>query len=1638
MGIGRRYRLPVSLEHGHPTKAVPGHRQNPARLAAVPAYGLSADTILGPYDGQLGNSSDTVRLRDSNNEPIDAVSYSAAFPWAISADALGAGPEFTGLDPLDYQYRGRSLERVSFSHPANDPANWLASPLPGNPSPGRSNAVTRLTPKPVVVQHSAQQEVDEATVIRANQPVRIAVRFSGTAALSNARVEWFVDDINLNTEPRTVTPLNPEGFPADARFSVTLPGQSDRSVIRYRFLADRGDGLDVVSPRVDDPYSWHAYYVSPAQTSVYPIYDVFVSSASLNILNSNISQNPRRVTSPDPPGYPRDSWNATEPAIFVHEGKVYDIRIRHHGSRYNRNANRYSLKIKFPRHRLFNGYQGIFETDKGNDFVVGHGLFLAAGLPTSKVRYVDLYLNGSLMRRLEQEEMDERLLERHYDAQQLQNPGAPREDPGEFYKSTGVIGGVEGPYDVGDERRLTPRSVWTALDLYAWTYTIQSAEWKRGYYVKQMIDGMWTARGDSHLAPNPNIPALRAYLEQHFDIDKTLTYLAIINWMCPWDDTTQNHFLWQQRNGRWSMLPWDFDAMFGNGDNTPSSASIYMGEVGDPNNNFRGPNFLKDSFFKAFRPEYKQKLFLLNNTLLHPDSIRALGFGSISGFAEARFASVNAQCALGTFQRPTLPTNLAPNNGVTTLPPAQLLGSAYSHSASPAVPHATTTWEIRTATGSYQSPVFKLTTQTNLTTLPIPFESLEFGQVYYWRCTYTDLNGHPSLPSAETYFNFGPSPSLVTLVGLDAQTQWRYNQDGAEPQGWNQPGFNASSWPAGAALFFVESASLPETKRTPLELGRTTYYFRTEFDFNHATDDVTLHLSHIVDDGLVVYLNGSPIWSAHMPDGPVTYNTFAIDTIGDASSEGPFLLTAPQLIRGRNVLAVEVHQAAPGSSDVVFGLSLQATVPAVSGELVINEIAASNQGSVRSGTATPDWIELFNAGTQAIDIGGMSLSDDVLRPDRFQFPAHTIIPAQGYLTVWCDDATNSPGFHIGFGLSAQGQSMILSSRDASGLVINDVVNYGLQIPDLTIGRYPPGSDSWVLTVPTPNAPNQPQPLGSPTALIVNEWMASPNTGDDWFELHNSGPLPVALGGLYLTDDLAFPTKSRIEPLSFIAAGGFLKFIADENPQNGADHVDFKISAAGESIALFSANGTSALDQVTFGTQSAGTSQGRLPDGAHTWAFFPVTHSPGESNYLPIENIVINEVLTHSDPPFEDAIELHNPSAQPVDLSGWYLSDSRDQLRKYRIPAGTILLPGGFMVFYEYQFNPDTNSPTSFSLNSARGDQVHLSAATSDGTELLGYRTWVDFGPSANGVSFGHYPTSIGSDFTALSRRTFGADAPSSLATFRTGSGLPNSLPKIGPVVISEIQYHPPDLGTNDNSRDEFIELLNISGATVPLFDPAHPLNTWRLDDAVEFTFPPGTTLLPRQTLLLVSFDPETNAPALAAFLNAYALNDDVRLLGPYTGKLNNSSDAVELLQPDPPQSAGPDLGLVPYILVDRVQYSDIHPWPPGADGTGLSLQRLNVEAYGNEPTNWLDAVPSPGQANPPDSLRLEIISMTSELTTLQLHTMADRTHTIYYREDLTIGNWLLLETLPASPTNGTATVTDPDRSTSRFYRATTP
>ncbi len=677
------------------------------------------------------------------------------------------------------------------------------------------------------------------------------------------------------------------------------------------------------------------------------------------------------------------------------------------------------------------------------------------------------------------------------------------------------------------------------------------------------------------------------------------------------------------------------------------------------------------------------------------------------------------------------------------------------------------------------------------------------------------------------------------------------------------------------------------------------------------------------------------------------------------------------------------------------------------GQAVLNEVMVANVQAVPGFGGYPDWVELYNPSAGSVSLVGMSLTDDPAQPRRFAFPAGASLGPLQFLVVWCDGLTNAAGWHAPFSLKTVGGEVSLFATD--GVTLMDRVAYGVQLPDLTVGRVPNGSGAWALTRPTSGAANLSAPTDPPSTLRINEWLASESVGSDWIEMYNPANRPVDLGGLVLSDMAGAPTNRAVPALSFVAGNGYLQFLADDLASAAANHLDFKLSKGGDTITLFGPDRQTVLDRVAYTNLARDYSQGRFPDGsAKIVTFQPDQVTPGASNFrfLEITNVVVNEVLAHTDPPLEDAIELHNPTSDAVDIGYWWLSNRRETLEKYRIPGGTVIPAGGYMVFYEYQFDPDfTGNSPSFRFNSAHGDEVYLTTANAAG-ELTGYRTGVSFGATANGVSVGRVETSTGAQFVPLAARSFGADNPRSLAEFRTGRGAPNAAPAVGPVVIQEIMYRPPnwvqDTNTADNTLDEYVALYNLGPVSVPLYDPAAATNSWQIQGAIGFTFPPGAALPPGSFALVVSFDPALDAAQLERFRDLYAVPSSTPIVGPYRGKLSNSGESLELYRPDSPQlPPHPDAGFVPYLLVDRVQYSSRPPWPAAADGGGSALVRPQPEAFGNDPLSWTAAAPSPGRP----AVKLEAVRTVEGKFVVRFFAMAGASYSLESNRSLAAAGW---------------------------------
>ena len=170
-------------------------------------------------------------------------------------------------------------------------------------------------------------------------------------------------------------------------------------------------------------------------------------------------------------------------------------------------------------------------------------------------------------------------------------------------------------------------------------------------------------------------------------------------------------------------------------------------------------------------------------------------------------------------------------------------------------------------------------------------------------------------PGSQNFKEIGAFDRDV-LLPIDAT--WRYDQSGTSPDAsWITPQFDDESWLSGPALLFAETSDLDAEKNTPLELGPTTYYFRSTFEVDTVPEDASLRISHFVDDGAVFYLNGEEVLRYRMPDGPIDADTLATRSTRNASLETG-LADLAQLQLGTNTLAVEIHQSSLDNDDVVF------------------------------------------------------------------------------------------------------------------------------------------------------------------------------------------------------------------------------------------------------------------------------------------------------------------------------------------------------------------------------------------------------------------------------------------------------------------------------------------------------------------------------------------------------------------------------------------------------------------------------------------------------------------------------------------------------------------------------------------------
>jgi len=150
-----------------------------------------------------------------------------------------------------------------------------------------------------------------------------------------------------------------------------------------------------------------------------------------------------------------------------------------------------------------------------------------------------------------------------------------------------------------------------------------------------------------------------------------------------------------------------------------------------------------------------------------------------------------------------------------------------------------------------------------------------------------------------------------------------------------------------------------------------------------------------------------------------------------------------------------------------------ALTTAASTPVVSNEIMADNETTVTDPQGEyEDWVELHNVTAQPVSLTGRYLSDESGNSRKWEFPAGTTIPANGYLVVWVDEDSTSPGLHASFKLAKSGETLYLTDTDANLNQVLDSVTYGAQTTDVSYGRSRGDADVWMAMTPSPNAENQ--------------------------------------------------------------------------------------------------------------------------------------------------------------------------------------------------------------------------------------------------------------------------------------------------------------------------------------------------------------------------------------------------------------------------------------------------------------------------------------------------------------------------------------------------------------------------------------
>jgi hypothetical protein len=336
--------------------------QNPATILS--RYGVAA---LGPWDGALNNEGEALTFRNADGDTLDKVEFRSEFPWPIRAN--GDGPSMELVNPALDNDLGSSWRSSTPPTPGAINTSFLANAAPNlrqvNHSPdqpGSTNSVAitcKVTdPEGVASVQLSYQVVAPGNYLPATLPLTRTQLDSLTTnpALTNALNPAFEAAANWTTVAMTDDGLNGDEIAGDRLFTVVLPQQAHRTLVRYRITTTDTLGASRRAPFEDDPSLNFAYFVydgvpayqgfSSAVLQTLPVYSLVTRSADMDqctAWNNSADQLPGFI---GPPNEGRFHFNWE--GAMVYDGVVYDhIRYRLRGANGRYHPGKRSFRFKF-------------------------------------------------------------------------------------------------------------------------------------------------------------------------------------------------------------------------------------------------------------------------------------------------------------------------------------------------------------------------------------------------------------------------------------------------------------------------------------------------------------------------------------------------------------------------------------------------------------------------------------------------------------------------------------------------------------------------------------------------------------------------------------------------------------------------------------------------------------------------------------------------------------------------------------------------------------------------------------------------------------------------------------------------------------------------------------------------------------------------------------------------------------------------------------------------------------------------------------------------------------------------------------------------------------------------------------------